>query len=132
AEHDRAIVDVRRSRAHDAPALEVEAALGGELRPFQRAGVAYALKARRTFLADEQGLGKTVQALAALEADGAYPALVICPASLKLNWLRELERWLPHRTAQAISGNGDGQSIATAEVTVVNYDILAPRLEQLG
>ena len=73
AEHDRAIVDVRRSRAHDGPVLEVEAALGGELRPFQRAGVAYALKARRTFLADEQGLGKTVQALAALEADGALP-----------------------------------------------------------
>jgi SNF2 family DNA or RNA helicase len=69
AEHDRAIVDVRRSRAHDGPSLEVEAVLGGELRPFQRAGVAYALKARRTFLADEQGLGKTVQALAALEAD---------------------------------------------------------------
>ena len=95
AEHDRAIVDVRRSRAHDGPALEVEASLGGELRPFQRAGVAYALKARRTFLADEQGLGKTVQALAALEADGAYPAVVICPASLKLNWQRETERWLP-------------------------------------
>ena len=72
-EHDAAIVDVRRSRAHDGPALEVEAVLGGELRPFQRAGVAYALKARRTFLADEQGLGKTVQALAALEADDAYP-----------------------------------------------------------
>ena len=80
AEHDAAIVDVRRSRAHDGPALAIEAALGGELRPFQRAGVAYALKARRTFLADEQGLGKTVQALAAIEADDAYPAVVICPA----------------------------------------------------
>ena len=45
--------------------------LGGELRPFQRAGVDYVLRARRTFLADEQGLGKTVQALAALEADDA-------------------------------------------------------------
>ena len=63
AEHDVAIEDVRRSRAHDGPPLEIEAVLGGELRPFQRAGVAYALKARRTFLADEQGLGKTVQAL---------------------------------------------------------------------
>ena len=72
-EHDEAIDGVRRSRAHAAPVLEIEARLGGELRPFQRAGVAYVLEARRAFLADEQGLGKTVQALAALEADDAYP-----------------------------------------------------------
>ena len=101
----------RRSRtcAARAPAtvraLDVEAALGGELRPFQRAGVAYALDARRTFLADEQGLGKTVQALAALEADGAYPAVVVCPASLKLNWQRETERWLPERSVAVVVGH---------------------------
>jgi SWI/SNF-related matrix-associated actin-dependent regulator of chromatin subfamily A-like protein 1 len=121
-EHDAAIEDVRRSRAHDAPALAVEPVLGGELRPFQRAGVAYALDARRTFLADEQGLGKTVQALAALEADAAYPAVVICPASLKLNWERETQRWLPHRTVAVVSGTG---TVApAAEITVVNYDIV--------
>ena len=39
---------------------------------------AYVLDARRCFLADEQGLGKTVEALAALEADDAYPAVVVC------------------------------------------------------
>src|SRR3954447_26427299 len=122
AEHDRAIVDVRRSRAHDGPALEVEAALGGELRPFQRAGVAYALNARRTFLADEQGLGKTVQALAALEADGAYPAVVVCPASLKLNWQRETERWLPGRTITVVSGTGATPKLA--DITILNYDIV--------
>src|SRR5918911_2433839 len=65
AEHDAAIGSVQRSRAADAPLLECEERLGGELKPFQRAGVAYALDARRLFLADEQGLGKTVQALAA-------------------------------------------------------------------
>jgi SWI/SNF-related matrix-associated actin-dependent regulator 1 of chromatin subfamily A len=121
-EHDSAIDDVRRSRAHDAPPLDVEAVLGGELRPFQRAGVAYALTARRTFLADEQGLGKTVQALAAIEADEAYPAVVICPASLKLNWERETRHWLPHRSLTVVSGTG---TVATAaEITVINYDII--------
>jgi SWI/SNF-related matrix-associated actin-dependent regulator of chromatin subfamily A-like protein 1 len=122
AEHDAAIVDVRRSRAHDAPALAVEPALGGELRPFQRAGVAYALKARRTFLADEQGLGKTVQALAALEADDAYPAVVVCPASLKLNWQRETERWLPERSITVVSGTGATPKLA--DITILNYDIV--------
>ena len=75
--------------------------------PFQWAGVRYALDARRAFLADEQGLGKTVEALAALEADGAYPAVVVCPASLKLNWQRETEQ-LAARTARSRSSTGRG------------------------
>jgi superfamily II DNA or RNA helicase len=120
---------VELSGATDAP-LELPK-LGGELKPFQRAGVSYLLTQRRAFLADEQGLGKTVEALAALETDGAYPALVVCPASLKLNWMRELERWLPDRTAQALSGNGGGAPIEEAEITVVNYDIVAARLPEL-
>jgi hypothetical protein len=121
-EHSEAIDGVRRSRAHDAPSLDIEPRLGGELRPFQRAGVAYALDARRTFLADEQGLGKTVQALATLEADDAFPAVVICPASLKLNWKREIERWLPHRSITVVSGTGTVAE--AAEITVINYDIV--------
>jgi hypothetical protein len=87
---------VRRDRR---AARCVAPGLGGELKPFQRAGVSYLLAQRRAFLADEQGLGKTIEALATLEADGAYPAIVVCPASLKLNWLRELERWLPGSAA---------------------------------
>jgi SNF2 family DNA or RNA helicase len=56
---------------------------------------------------------------------------VVCPASLKLNWLRELERWLPGRTVQALSGGGAGATVPEAEVTIVNYEIVAPRLESL-
>jgi SWI/SNF-related matrix-associated actin-dependent regulator of chromatin subfamily A-like protein 1 len=107
-EHARAAGLVALSSATDGP-LDVPG-LGGELKPFQRAGVAYMLSQRRAFLADEQGLGKTIEALAALEADGAYPAVVVCPASLKLNWLRELEIWLPGRTARALVGTGTGAS----------------------
>ena len=121
-EHDAAIEDVRLSRSQSGPPLEIEGVLGGELRPFQRGGVAYVLAARRTFLADEQGLGKTVQALAALEADGAFPAVVVCPASLKLNWLREIEHWLPHRSVTVISGTG--ATPPAAEITVLNYEIV--------
>jgi SWI/SNF-related matrix-associated actin-dependent regulator 1 of chromatin subfamily A len=105
--------------------------LGGELKPFQRAGVSYLLEQRRAFLADEQGLGKTIEALATLEAADAYPALVVCPASLKLNWLREAERWLPHRSTRVLAGNGAGAPLAHADVTVVNYDVLQARSAQL-
>jgi SWI/SNF-related matrix-associated actin-dependent regulator of chromatin subfamily A-like protein 1 len=129
-QHAQAAGLVALSSATDA-SLHV-AGLGGELKPFQRAGVSYLLERRRAFLADEQGLGKTIEALAAVEAAGAYPAVVVCPASLKLNWLRELERWLPQRSAVALSGNGDGgRAAAAADITVVNYDIVAARLQEL-
>ncbi len=127
-EHARAAGLVALSAATDA-ALEVPG-LVGELKPFQRAGVNYLLAQRRAFLADEQGLGKTIEALAALEADDAYPAVVVCPASLKLNWLREIERWLPARGARVLMGTGRGR-LPPAEITVVNYDILAARLDEL-
>ncbi len=129
-EHAQAAGLVALSAATDAE-LEVPG-LGGELKPFQRAGVSYLLARRRAFLADEQGLGKTIEAIAAIEADGAYPAVVVCPASLKLNWLRELRRWLPHRSVHALTGQAGGDAPREAAVTVVNYDIVAARLGQLS
>jgi len=124
AEHDEARETIRRSRAvAGEPIDETAARLGGELAPFQWAGVRYALDARRAFIADEQGLGKTVEALAALEADGAYPAIVVCPASLKLNWERETRRWLEHRSVAVVDGRAPVP--ATAEITILNYEIVA-------
>jgi SWI/SNF-related matrix-associated actin-dependent regulator of chromatin subfamily A-like protein 1 len=128
-QHARAAGLVALSAATDAQ-LEVPG-LGGELKPFQRAGVSYLLAQRRAFVADEQGLGKTIEALATLEAADAYPALVVCPASLKLNWQREAQRWLPHRDAQVLAGGGLGSAIARQDITIANYDILAARADQL-
>jgi len=128
-EHDAGAGLVELSQAHDAE-LELPATVAGELMPFQRAGVAYALSQRRAFIADEQGLGKTIQALAALEAANAYPAIVVCPASLKLNWLRECERWLPKRSAAAVSGRTG--ELPEAEILVVNYDVLDAHGEALA
>ena len=130
AEHDEAIEAIRRSRAREAePMPEVAARLGGELAPFQWAGVRYVLDKRRAFLADEQGLGKTVQALAALEADDAFPAVVVCPASLKLTWEREAAKWLPHRTRVVVSGRA---AVAPrADIVIVNYEIVADHRDTL-
>ena len=86
--------------------------------------------ARRTFLADEQGLGKTVEALAAIEADGAFPAVVVCPASLKLNWERETAQWLPHRSVAVVEGAPAVPP--TGEITILNYEIVAAHREALA
>ncbi|HEY1833105.1 MAG TPA: DEAD/DEAH box helicase [Solirubrobacteraceae bacterium] len=132
--------EMREQHAHCAGLVDLSAAsdasldvpgLGGELKPFQRAGVRYLLEQRRSFLADEQGLGKTIEALATIEAASAYPAVVVCPANLKLNWLREIERWLPGRSASAMSGTFAPVRPGDADVTVVNYDILDARMDEL-
>src|SRR5262249_49546808 len=109
--------------------------LGGELRPFQRAGVRYALTQRNTFLADEQGLGKTVQALATMEAEAAYPAVVVCPASMKLTWDREVRHWLPRRSTAVLHGRSAsgwrGAGAARADIVILNYEIVDAHLDAL-
>jgi superfamily II DNA or RNA helicase len=133
AEYERASETVALSHAEDAELDDLE--LGGELHPFQRAGVRYALARRRTFIADEQGLGKTVQALAAIEADDAFPAVVVCPASMKLMWEREGSHWLPNRTIAVLDGRTDStwtEKAAEAEIVVLNYDILEAHAERLA
>jgi SNF2 family DNA or RNA helicase len=130
-EYAEAQAAIRRSKATAGDPLDdVAAALGGELQPFQWAGVRYLLETRRAFLADEQGLGKTVQALAALEADGAYPSVVVCPASLKLNWERETRRWLPHRSVVVIE---PGKAVPPrGEITIVNYEMVGKHRDALA
>jgi SWI/SNF-related matrix-associated actin-dependent regulator 1 of chromatin subfamily A len=131
AEHERASETVALSYAEDAELRDLS--LGGELHPFQRAGVRYALARRRTFIADEQGLGKTVQALATLEADDAFPAVVVCPASMKLTWEREAGIWLPNRRVAVLDGRNAAwtEEAAQAEILVLNYDILEAHLRRL-
>jgi len=85
---------IAASLATDAPALHLPG-LRGQLRPFQRAGVAYMVRTRRCLVADEMGLGKTVEALAALTRVSAFPALIVVPAMLRLYWQMQVRRWLP-------------------------------------
>jgi SNF2 family DNA or RNA helicase len=65
------------------------------LRGYQAFGAKFALVQERVILGDEMGLGKTMQSLAAmchLAAGGATHFLVVCPASVVINWTREIER----------------------------------------
>jgi len=65
------------------------------LRGYQAFGAKFALVQERVILGDEMGLGKTMQSLAVmchLAANGATHFLVVCPASVVINWTREIER----------------------------------------
>jgi SNF2 family DNA or RNA helicase len=102
--------------------------LNGTLMPYQKAGVAYAGSVGRCLIADQMGLGKTVEAIASLEYRDAFPAIIVCPASLKENWKREINKWLPHRTVNILTGKGN---IANVDVNIVNYDIIGRFVEPI-
>lgn len=61
--------------------------------PYQREGICFGLDKRRLLIGDEPGLGKTLQSIGIVDTANAYPALVICPSSLKINWQREFEKF---------------------------------------
>ena len=115
------------SRATDAD-VNVPSAI--PLLPYQRAGVAYALKTRRVMIADSMGLGKTIQALAAVVADNALPCVVVTTNTLKLNWVNEVRKFFPHLSTEVVSGTAPSD-IPAADIVIANYDIIAQRADDL-
>ena len=61
--------------------------------PYQLKGIARGLELKRFMNCDEPGLGKTLQSIATINLADAFPCLVICQSSLKINWLREWEKF---------------------------------------
>jgi len=122
------------SRISPAMALrELETADGDEdLFPHQRAGVAFLATAKRALLADEPGLGKTAQAIRALKklqdnGEEVFPALIVCPNTLKKNWAREFKTWWPGVTTQVIKGTAaqrKKQFESNADVYIINWESL--------
>jgi SNF2 family DNA or RNA helicase len=101
------------------------------LLPFQRVGVEYILMKRRVLLADQMGLGKTLQSIAVTQVTEALPALVVCPAFLKNTWRREILLWWPDATVELVSGR-EPHELVDATFYVLNYDILDGRVKQDG
>lgn len=75
------------------PELKVPHNMTLEPYEYQKQGIAYALEKKRCIMGDEPGLGKTAQAIGTMTAAQAWPALVVCPASLKVNWQREFKKF---------------------------------------
>lgn len=101
---------------------------GGELYPFQKAGIEFIEKTNgRCIVADEMGLGKTIQAIGYLQLHRELrPAMIVCPASLKLNWLSEIRRWLDtDDRISVINGRKTFDlELTGATIIILNYDIL--------
>ena len=101
-----------------------------KLYPYQIEGVAFLAGTGRALLADDMGLGKTLQAIAAAgwlrEHEGVRRVLIICPASLKHQWAREIERFTGQET-QIIQGPAPERGVQyrrEAVFFIINYELI--------
>lgn len=96
--------------------------------PYQLKGIARGLELKRFMNCDEPGLGKTLQSIATINLADAFPCLVICPSSLKINWLREWEKFTDKKAMILTDKVRDTWSFffqtGMHQVFIVNYESL--------
>lgn len=115
------------------PALPPIEGLKKKLFPYQHKGVEF-LQARngRGLIGDEMGLGKTVQAIAWMHLNPKIsPVVIVVPASIKLNWAREIREWTDTIPSNIMVLNGTTPYPLAADIIIINYDILSAWLTAL-
>lgn|GEM_PF-2779626 len=106
------------------------------LYPYQAEGAQWLAnhKSPIAYLADECGLGKTPQAVEALERISSVRSLILCPGGLRGNWAREIERWggswMKGQRVQTLKKLKDKPDVRVG-VTIASYDYAAKNAEAL-
>lgn len=92
-----------------------------ELFPYQREGATWLAGRKTALLADDMGLGKSAQVVAACDAVNAKRVLVLCPASARMNWVREFEKFSTQKRESLVITTK--RSAGTSDLTVCSYDL---------
>lgn len=110
------------------PELTIDIPLKREMFHYQKQGVAYNLIHERVLIGDDMGLGKSIQALASVIAQNAFPCLIICKNGLMHNWMKEIQEWTNKRAfifKNSIQHSwGTYFNVGEADIGIVNYDSL--------
>ena len=104
--------------------------LKATLRNYQTFGTKYIVHQKKTLLGDEMGLGKTIQAIAAMaamKAEGKSHFMVVCPASVLINWCREIQK---HSTLEVTKIHGNDEEALlhwrmNGDVAVTTYESIS-------
>ena len=112
--------------------------ISGDLYKFQKSFLEYMEKTgnTRVLLADQMGLGKSLMAISFYQLkylkEEVKKLLIVCPASLKLNWQRELNKWIGGKLSSLILFGWDGdEKLEDSDVVIINYSIFEKRKEYL-
>ena len=110
------------------PDLTIPHSLKIQPYPYQLKGIARGLELKRFMNCDEPGLGKTLQSIATINLANAFPCLVICPSSLKINWQREWEKFTDKKAMVLTDKVRDTWTFfyqtGIHQVFIVNYESL--------
>ena len=121
AERQRASVEASRAQTSN---LVVPCGEGRTFLDYQRAGIEYALSRRNVLLGDDMGLGKTAQAVGIINSDETLRRiLIICPASLARNWIREIGFFGSRALTAGIASQKKG--IPDTDIVVTTYDVFS-------
>lgn len=123
---DEQVMQAASSATHSD--FEPPAPAGKEYLPYQKAGVRMLSVMKNALLADAMGLGKTIQAIGVMNLSRPKRTLIICPATLKRNWEKELRAW---GTAPWTIEIVEGSNWKDAHIMIINYDILARHRERI-
>ena len=93
---------------------------GRYLYPHQEDAVKFLTTRKKAILADVMGLGKSVSAIVSALEDNYKKVLIVCPASLKINWKKELMMYVDENDITIVEGSKWKES----RFTIINYDIL--------
>lgn len=93
---------------------------GRELYPHQEDAVKFLTSKKKAILADDMGYGKTVEAIVSALVDDYKHVLIVCPASVKETWKKELSLYVDESDIVIVNGN----EWKDAKFTIINYDIL--------
>lgn len=94
-----------------------------KLMPFQEVGRDFLINNRHTLLGDDMGLGKTIQAIAAINYIWPKRIIIVCPATVTINWVRELTTWLKKpRTIHIVKNRKE--RLPDANIIIVSYAML--------
>jgi SWI/SNF-related matrix-associated actin-dependent regulator 1 of chromatin subfamily A len=122
------MVSIAEKTAFDPGKSESASPEGLHYFPFQWEGIRFALAHAGTLLADEMGAGKTIQAIGVINADSTLKKIiVVCPASMRLVWKRELEKWLLRPLSIGVVGVDTAPSehlFGERAIVIINYDRL--------
>lgn len=133
--------EIPREMEREATKISLDTSLlRASLRGYQAFGAKFMLSRERCILGDEMGLGKTIEALAAmahLAASGYRHFLVVCPASVLVNWVEEVGRHsglVPHLLHGVQRDEAVGTWVGDGGVAVTTYDTLRrlTRLKQVS